>query len=63
VVGDLNIEAYYNELILKQEASTMKRKITERLISWKNRESGRMPLLVYGARQVGKTHILREFGE
>jgi predicted AAA+ superfamily ATPase len=41
----------------------MKRKITENLISWKNKESGRMPLLVYGARQVGKTHILREFGE
>jgi predicted AAA+ superfamily ATPase len=41
----------------------VKRKITERFISWKNKESGRMPLLVYGARQVGKTHILREFGE
>ncbi|MDR1688721.1 MAG: DUF4143 domain-containing protein [Clostridiales bacterium] len=39
----------------------MKRKITEKLISWKNRPSGRMPLLVYGARQVGKTHIIREF--
>lgn len=25
--------------------------------------AGRMPLLLYGARQVGKTHILREFGE
>jgi predicted AAA+ superfamily ATPase len=41
----------------------MKRKITERLIAWKNKESARMPLLVYGARQVGKTYILREFGE
>jgi predicted AAA+ superfamily ATPase len=41
----------------------MKRRITERLIAWKNKEFGRMPLLVYGARQVGKTHILREFGE
>lgn len=40
----------------------MKRKITKNLISWKNQSAGRMPLLVYGARQVGKTHILREFG-
>ncbi|MDR1000815.1 MAG: ATP-binding protein [Clostridiales bacterium] len=41
----------------------MKRKITENLIRWKGRPSGRMPLLVYGARQVGKTHIIREFGK
>ena len=47
----------------KQEANTVKRKITERLIAWKNKGSRRMPLLVYGARQVGKTHILRDFGE
>ena len=41
----------------------MKRKITEKLLAWKSQAKGRMPLLVYGARQVGKTHILREFGE
>lgn len=41
----------------------MKRKITKDLIAWKNQSKGRMPLLVYGARQVGKTHILLEFGE
>jgi len=41
----------------------MKRKIMEKLIAWKNQAKPRMPLLVYGARQVGKTHILREFGE
>ena len=41
----------------------MKRKITDKLIAWKNQSTGRMPLLVYGARQVGKTHILREFGQ
>ncbi|MDR1272120.1 MAG: ATP-binding protein [Clostridiales Family XIII bacterium] len=40
----------------------MKRKITENLLQWKNKPSGRMPLLVYGARQVGKTYIIREFG-
>ncbi len=41
----------------------MKRKITDKLINWKNQKKNRMPLLVYGSRQVGKTHILREFGE
>lgn len=41
----------------------MRRKITERLLEWKNKETGRMPLLVYGARQVGKTYIISKFGE
>lgn len=41
----------------------MKRKITELLLKWKNKPSGRLPLLVYGARQVGKTYIVREFGK
>ncbi|MCL1975777.1 MAG: ATP-binding protein [Firmicutes bacterium] len=40
----------------------MKRAITAELIEWKNK-SGRMPLLLYGARQVGKTYIIREFGK
>ena len=41
----------------------MKRKIEERLLAWRNRTAERMPLLLYGARQVGKTYILNEFGE
>ena len=41
----------------------LKRKITERLIEWKNRGKDRMPIIMKGARQVGKTYILREFGE
>lgn len=40
----------------------MKRKITEKLFEWKNAKSGRMPLLIYGARQVGKTYEMQEFG-
>ncbi len=39
----------------------MKRKIESRLISWKN-SADRKPLILNGARQVGKTYILREFG-
>lgn len=41
----------------------MKRKMEEQLRIWKEKESGRMPLIVNGARQVGKTYILRQFGE
>jgi predicted AAA+ superfamily ATPase len=39
----------------------MERKITEQLLAWKN-SNKRMPLLLNGARQVGKTYILKEFG-
>jgi len=40
----------------------MRRKIETLLLEWKNK-SNRMPLLMHGARQVGKTYILSEFGE
>jgi len=40
----------------------MERKITKKLITWKNEAVGRKPLLLSGARQVGKTHTLKEFG-
>ena len=40
----------------------MKRKIYDDLVKWKNK-SGRMPLIVNGARQVGKSYILQEFGK
>jgi predicted AAA+ superfamily ATPase len=46
-----------------EDNSHMERKITEDLTRWKNKKTGRMPLLLYGARQVGKTYILRAFGE
>ena len=41
----------------------MRRKIEEILLTWKNKTENRMPLLLYGARQVGKTYILTKFGE
>ena len=41
----------------------MKRKLSDKLLAWKNQPKNRMPLLLYGARQVGKTHILRDFGQ
>ncbi len=41
----------------------MRRKIENKLFQWKENTQDRMPLLLYGARQVGKTYILNEFGE
>lgn len=40
----------------------MKRQIYNELLAWKNRET-RKPLIILGARQVGKTWIMRHFGE
>ena len=40
----------------------MRRKILDKLVSWKENPK-RMPLLLNGARQVGKTYILKEFGK
>ena len=40
----------------------MKRKITEQLVAWKNMP-GHKPLILQGARQVGKSYILEEFGK
>lgn len=40
----------------------MKRKIKEKLIQWKKMHRGRMPMLIYGARQVGKTYVMQELG-
>ena len=40
----------------------MKRKITERLLRWKNQTTDKMPILINGARQVGKTYAILEFG-
>ena len=41
----------------------MRRKLTQKLLKWKDQKADRMPLLLYGARQVGKTHILNELGD
>ncbi|GHS92301.1 hypothetical protein FACS1894203_4590 [Bacteroidia bacterium] len=39
----------------------MKRKITEALLQWKQSKD-RKPLIVNGARQIGKTYSILEFG-
>lgn len=40
----------------------MYRKIMEKLIAWKN-DKDRKPLILRGARQVGKTYIIKQFGQ
>lgn len=40
----------------------MEREIYKKLLDWKNR-SDRKPLILSGARQVGKSYIIRDFGE
>ena len=40
----------------------MERHLYQQLLAWKARQD-RKPLLLQGARQVGKTYVLRQFGE
>lgn len=40
----------------------MKREIIKELIKWKESKN-RKPLIIHGARQVGKTYIVKQFGE
>ncbi|MBR5977349.1 MAG: AAA family ATPase, partial [Clostridia bacterium] len=39
----------------------MKRLISDRLLQWKDKKN-RKPLILWGARQTGKTWALQEFG-
>ncbi len=52
---------WYNQHI-KKEFYMLKRKIYQELIEWK-KTKGKECLLVKGARQVGKSYIIREFGK
>ena len=40
----------------------MKRKIMGKLYLWKEKTASRLPLLLYGARQVGKTYAMQQLG-
>lgn len=52
-------EKCYNTCI-RRVNPMLKREISERLYSWKN-ENKKKALCVIGARQIGKTTIIREF--
>ena len=45
----------------KARESAMRRNITRELLEWKESGMERMPMVLYGARQVGKTYVLQEF--
>lgn len=47
---------------MKTKFVSMKRNLVEQLIQWKNAKT-RKPLILQGARQVGKTWLLKEFGK
>ena len=53
--------AYYNIAILRMEDRVMYRKISKYLENWKD-SPYRKPLILQGARQVGKTYSVLEFG-
>ncbi len=40
----------------------LRRKIDQYLIEWKN-SYNKLPLIIKGARQIGKTNAIRNFGE
>ena len=40
----------------------LKRKMLDKLIAWKQKAGGREALLIEGARRVGKSTIVEEFG-
>lgn len=40
----------------------MERFMIQELLEWKNTAKNRLPLVLYGARQTGKTYVLQQFG-
>ncbi len=41
----------------------MKRKVYDKLVTWKNESKGKTALLIEGARRVGKSYIVKKFAE
>ena len=41
----------------------MRRKLYDTLLKWRKNSAGRSAVLIDGARRVGKSYIVREFGE
>jgi len=59
---DDKITLYFLHFYEIKHGDFMKRSIIQDLIEWKSKPS-RMPLLVRGARQTGKTHLIKHFGQ
>ena len=58
---DLQQKAYICSRIANNKQIMFKRKISEKLECWK-RDKNHKPLILRGARQVGKTTVVNEFG-
>lgn len=56
---DISIKKWYN--IVCKECDYVKRNAIEQLLAWKN-SADRKPLVLKGARQVGKIWLMEEFG-
>lgn len=56
----LNVKIHIFEIIFK--SFSMQRLAYSRLVDWKKKED-RKPLIIQGARQVGKTWLMKEFGK
>ena len=52
-----------NFALLFKEGCPMKRKIYERLLEWKHKDTGSTALLIDGARRVGKSYIAKAFAK
>ena len=48
---------------INERGDFVERNIMQELVAWRKEMKNRMPLVLYGVRQVGKTYILREFGQ
>ena len=55
--------SFRDNIILVFVEIYMKRKIYDKLLSWKNTDSNKTALLIDGARRVGKSYIAEEFAK
>ena len=47
---------------MEDKRPVFRRKIYDRMLKWKQEESGRTALLIEGARRIGKSTVAEEFG-
>lgn len=58
----VTLHFYKGKLYICYKIDAMERKIIEEMTLWKNKQN-RKPLIIQGARQVGKTWIMKAFGK
>ena len=58
----MKIIDFDDKIKLVMSVKRLKRKIDKYLVDWKN-DKNRLPLIIKGARQIGKTNAIKHFGE